>query len=531
MKKPRLIKKTAARSQGAAMVAAGGQPNFNAASVTDPRLSSWIPVSGSADSDLLPELERLRSRTRSTDANSGLGHGAIRTTLDNVIGHQIRISVKPEFRRLGMTAEAAREFAMDVEADFRTWAGTTECDAARQQTLWGLARTAFGGFLLNGDCITIPKWLPRPDSQWSTRLMNIESDRLSTPMDRMSDPFIRGGVKIHPDTSEAISYFIQRVHPGDAMYYSGMTVNPFIWDEVPAFTPWGRRQVIHLFDKERASQNRGIPLFTRVLREFRVSEEYVGHELQAAAVNALFAGFLESDMPPELAAGVFGQDLNSSLNYYKQVSDLYHRKKLEGGVFLNLPFGTKLSSFKSERPNVAFDSFMTNIMRYLAAGLNMPYELFTKDFSKSNYSSARAALLEAWRYFLSMRQLFIENWLQPVYELWFEEAVNIGVINAPSYYQKKYFYLKARWTFAGRGWVDPAKEAQAAQIRKDSKITNAEIECAEQGLDWEEVLHQSLIEEARERQLRLEMNLPEPEQSVVKKAAPVVENNPPEEVK
>jgi capsid protein len=47
------------------------------------------------------------------------------------------------------------------------------------------------------------------------------------------------------------------------------------------------------------------------------------------------------------------------------------------------------------------------------------------------------------------------------------------------------------------------KEAQAAQIRMDAGISTLEDECAEQGLDWEEVLEQRARERSRMEELGL----------------------------
>lgn len=89
-------------------------------------------------------------------------------------------------------------------------------------------------------------------------------------------------------------------------------------------------------------------------------------------------------------------------------------------------------------------------------------------------------------------------WLQPIYELVMEEAIALGRVTAPDFYANKYAWLKSRWVFAGRGWVDPVKEATAAKLRLDANISTLELENAEQGLDWEDVLEQR----ARERPAR-----------------------------
>ena len=106
----------------------------------------------------------------------------------------------------------------------------------------------------------------------------------------------------------------------------------------------------------------------------------------------------------------------------------------------------------------------------------------------------RAALLEAWRYFHGRRRWLTTTWLRPIYELWLEEAVNAGVIDAPGFYANRYAYTRCRFVFGGKGWVDPVKEVQAAKLRLEIGVSTLEQECAEQGLDWEEVLHQQRLE-------------------------------------
>jgi len=130
-----------------------------------------------------------------------------------------------------------------------------------------------------------------------------------------------------------------------------------------------------------------------------------------------------------------------------------------------------------------------------------------KDFSKTNYSSARAALLEAWRYFLGRRAWLVRYWINPIYELWMEEAVNNGAIDAPDYYGNRYAYLRARWIFAGRGWVDPVKEAEAAGTRMNYGLSTLEAECAEQGLDYEEVMEQRAYERKKMTEMGLDTEM------------------------
>jgi lambda family phage portal protein len=473
------------------------------ASVTDSRLSGWIPTAGSADSDLLNELYALTPRSRDLVRNHPVASGAAQTLKDNIVGHQLRLSSQPKYRLLGKDRTWASEWGNQVEDEFATWADTSECDAARSQTLLGLTQQALNGALVNGDAFAIVHWMPRPNSKWATRLQMIEADRVSTPTYLSHNKNIRNGIEVD-DFGAPVAYYVQKSHPGDRYRYFNSA--QFEWERIPAFTDFGRRQVIHLFDKERAEQSRGKPLFTAVLREFKVSGDYLGSELHAAAANALIAAFIESDLDPAALTNLIGGNEKDDLSdYWQAVGKATNGKKIKSGSFLTLPIGTKVSSYNSGRPNTAFNGFMESCMRQISAGLNMPYELLMKDFSKTNYSSARAALLEAWRYFQGRRRWLQDSWLNDIYNVWFEEAVNREFIEAPDFYSDNhaYAYTRARWVFAGRGWVDQVKEEQAAKLRMEIGVSTLESECADQGLDWEDVLEQRKRERDRMEELGL----------------------------
>lgn len=464
-----------------------------AAAYDDMAMAGWAPVAGSADADLLPELGTLTARSRDMARNNGLASGGLQTLKDNIVGSILRLSSKPDWRLLGWEPERAREWANLVEAKFRTWADTTECDAARELTLHGLTLQALGGTLMNGDALALPMWLPRPGATWSTRLMAIESDRLSTPPELAHRADIRAGIE-RDQYGAPVAYHIAREHPGDSFILNGMPIFSRApqFDRIPAMTQWGRRRVIHLHDKERTGQSRGKPIVTAVMREFHMAGKYSNTELQAAVANSLIAAFLESDLSPDASAALFGEDPRAA--WGQSLQQARNIRELKGAAVIPLPVGAKLSSFTPGRPNAAFEAFMLATLRHIAAGLNIPYELLVKDFSKTNYSSARAALLEAWRYFYGRRRWLTDIWLKPIFELWLEEAINAGEVDAPDFYRNRHAYTRCKFIFGGRGWVDPVKEATAAVMRMEAGISTLEMECAEQALDYEEVIEQRAAE-------------------------------------
>lgn len=95
----------------------------------------------------------------------------------------------------------------------------------------------------------------------------------------------------------------------------------------------------------------------------------------------------------------------------------------------------------------------------------MPNEAVMKDFSKTNYSSARAALLEAWRVYLMYRSWFARLYCQPIFQMVMEEAWLRDFITlangAQDFYAALPLWCNVTWIGPARGYVDPVKEANA----------------------------------------------------------------------
>lgn len=483
-------------------------------------LANWTPFRGSADADLLPDLGTLVPRSRDISRNNGVASGIQQTLRDNVVGPTgLRLVANPDYRALGKDKEWAQEWSQQVEALWRPWADSTDCDVAGCLNFAGATVQLFSGAMMNGDGLALPLWMPDGRSRFNLKLQVLESDRLSNPNAKMDSDRLRGGVEIN-EYGRPLAYWIRRTHPGDVYWYLGHT-NDLIgdWDRIEAETSWGRKRVIHVHDRERSGQTRGKPILTPILADFKMLDHYQRTELQAAIVNAMIAAFIETPLESQQIAEMFGGDTSSQEFQDYLTNRRQYVAQLKGAAIIPTFPGDKLAPFTPSRPAAAYQAFVEALSRQMGAGVNLPYELLLKDFSKTNYSSARAALLEAWRFFLGRRYWLTTYWASPVYALWLEEAVNRGLIEAPGFYDQKASYCRAKWIGAGRGWIDPVKEAQAAQLRMQTRISTLEDECAEQGKDWEEVLEQIAREQDRMKELGIEMLPAQPGQQPTDKGS------------
>lgn len=475
---------------------------YQAASGTHPDLRNWWPSQGSADTDLIPELSAIVRRSRDLERNHGVAGGARQTILDNVLGCGLWLAPTPNYTALGKDRQWATAWRKPVKAKWRLWAEENRCDAGETLTLDGLATLMFNGAWVNGEGLALPLWMPRAGYPAATTLQVIEADRLSNPNGQPDRADLRGGVAIN-EFGAPRGYWIRNAHPGERFWGASGQIGK--WTFIPAYTTWGRRRVIHApNERTRAGQSRGVPALAGVLHQFKVLGDYQRAELKSAVVNAMVSLVTESSIGQEGLVELLSGNPDALSKYVEGLNTRGRSSINFGeGMIVPLTLGEKLNSFTPARPSTAYEPFVTTVFRHIATGLNMPYELLMKDFSKTNYSSARAALLEAWRFFIGRRNWLAQTFYQAAYELWLEEMVQRGEIEAPDFYENKAAYCRARWIGPGRGWVDPYKEAQAAQLRMDIFVSSLEDECAEQGKDWEEVLEQVAEENARLREFGL----------------------------
>lgn len=146
------------------------------------------------------------------------------------------------------------------------------------------------------------------------------------------------------------------------------------------------------------------------------------------------------------------------------------------------------------------------MLKQMAAALELPYEILTKQFT-SSYSASRGALLEAWKMYRMRRAWLSKTFCQPIYEEWFVEAVSKGRIDAPGIFDDPAIfaaYTKAEWHGPSQGLLDPTKEVQAAVMRIDNNLSTGTRETAEiNGGSWEDNVQQRAYEQTRLKKLGL----------------------------
>ncbi len=453
--------------------------------------SSWFPGGGSADEDIIPDLSIIRERSRDLNRNDAHASGITNTMTTNVIGTGIRPQSRVDCDLLHVSDEEADKFQKQAEHAWKRW--HPAADAGKRMDFYEIQQLVDRQILENGEAVIIPTMIKDKKRPYSIALQVIESDRLATPPDRRGDKTVRAGVKLG-ENCEPVSYFIQKNHPGD-FRYSRPAEKDFI--EISARDKFGRPNVIHLYPVQRSGQTRGVPFFASVLTYFKDLADYSEAELVAARIAACFSIFITSEASMDLNTGY-------DKNFQGQ-----HLEALEPGMIRHLLPGESISSFNPQRPSATFEPFVERVLRAISAALGLPYELVAKDFSKTNYSSARAALLEARRYFKVRQEWLARKLCQPVWEMVIEEAYLRRELGNIYFYENKDCWMHASWITPGWEWVDPLKEAKAAEVGlKNGIITHSDL-LATQGKDWEECFEQRKREQEKIKELGLRFSAEE----------------------
>ncbi|OQA54489.1 MAG: hypothetical protein BWY42_01687 [Candidatus Omnitrophica bacterium ADurb.Bin277] len=105
-----------------------------------------------------------------------------------------------------------------------------------------------------------------------------------------------------------------------------------------------------------------------------------------------------------------------------------------------------------------------------------------------------------------MRQEWLaQKFCQPVWEMVLEEAYLKRELKADTFYENRQRWTSASWIAPGWEWVDPLKEAQAAEVGLRNGIVTYSDLYAQDGKDWEECFEQRKREQEKMKKLGIEV--------------------------
>ncbi|MDI2091613.1 phage portal protein [Commensalibacter oyaizuii] len=497
-----------------------GRIPYDAADNTGAHTGNWFPYLTSPDVELNPWRDLIVSRVRDLVRNDGWAAGIITRILDNAIGSVFRPLTKPDYRTLAVKtgfafdAQWASEWSSIVDSHWRSWANDDGryCDTGRRLTFTQMMYAGMCHSLIDGDAVAMVNYIPERLNQqalYATSVQLIDPDRLSNPNQGIDEMYCRGGVKIDR-YGAPVGYYFREAHISD--YFAlDKTAQ---WEYIDKETEWGRPNIVHYFESDRASEHRGgAGILTPIVQRLKMITKYDQTEMDAAILNAFLAAYLESPFDPVSAADALG--VEDDMKQYQANRSEYHQGKslTIGDMRIHSLFpGEKINTISATHPHSQYKEFLNTALRNIAAGTGVTAQQVSNDWSDVNYSSARAAALEGWKTLTRRRDGFARGFASPIRSAWLEECCMVNDLPWPKGVNDEWLInniavLKTpisncQWLGPGRGWIDPVAEKQGSVLGMEAGLSTLQSETAENaGGDWEEMLDQRAIEIKRCKEL------------------------------
>lgn len=507
--------------------------SYKASDSLSRELKCWQPPLQSADRAMLPEKARTEGRAKDMVRNNGYARGAVQNQKDRIVGAKYKLQLQPVYKLLGITAAVAAAWASEVEVAFHAWADDPDCwiDAQRKRTFSQFVREMSGTEMVQGEGFLVRQWRPSP-SGYATCFTTVEPERVSTPdvqgLGAHREEVMPNGNRVRAGVEmdawgAAVAYHIRTKHQQDYGYLSSSAMGE--WDRVPKVNEFGWRQVIHLFEVENADQTRGFSAMASTLQKLKMMDVQEDLELQLSQLSTAFAMYIKTPLGRQRAKEIMGADDEEGMTRFMQMCMAAQEAFYgDSGVSIN---GVKLPTLYPDdeigvlQPhNQAsnHEQFKEGLMRQNARGWGMSFEEASGDFSKTSYSSARAAMQIAWQYVLAKRAAIADKAATLMMRLWFDEAIVRGTVKPPpgvKYWpdsstkmgQVFAWLTNCSWIGAGKIVLDEFKQAKANEVGLATHQVELSEVLAESGTDIERVLDGHV----RAREMFEERGLPLPE--------------------
>ncbi|MEE3046647.1 MAG: phage portal protein [Pseudomonadota bacterium] len=415
------------------------------------RTAGWRRVSTDANSETaFGTLARLRDSARDLVRNNEFAESGV----DGIATYTVGAGIVPHFK--GPTDQITETLERLAIAHF----DSTDIDAQQQHDLYGLQAQVMRTVAESGECLVRRRRRRLSDGlALPFAIQVLEPDFLDATKDgdAGNGNTVVQGVEFDAKGRRQ-AYWLFDEHPGSRSSYRLPTSR-----RIPA------RDIAHIYRQLRPGQVRGVTWLASTMVRLNDFGDYEDAQLMRQKIAACFAAFVTD------IEGVGAGDGGHLTTVGGDTSN--YRENLEPGLIETLPPGRDIRF--GDPPGVdGYGEYSSRQLHAVAAGLKVPYELLTGDYSNVNYSSARMA----WQNFYKkvavwQKQIMIPQFCRVV-ERWFLEAA--AVSNGTG------GYIKAIWTPPPPSMVDPTKEiaAQRDDIRSGTKTLSDAVR--ERGKDPKE---------------------------------------------
>lgn len=439
-----------------------------------------------ADQELLGYggADQMRAWARDLVRNNSYAWGVVDTIVTSVVGGGIKIMSALETVE-GEDIESINEYRDKIWCEW-----CENCELTGRFTFDELQAIVQREMVEAGEVlvhfVTVPQKFHGIYRRIPLALEVIEADRLASDKDtyafgksiRTGNRIVRG-VEID-EIGKVVAFWVYSDHPLSP-YRTNIDNTPV---RIEA------DNILHLYRQDRVGQNRGISWFAPAVSWLRDLGVYMDNELQASAVSSCFTTVIKTDVP---LGGLNPPSYESGSDADGNQFDF-----IQPGMIFRLKPGESIETANPGRPNSGAEPFINLILRSIAVGTGLSYEIVARDFSQTNYSSNRASQLEDRRRFRSWQKYLVNHLCKPVWEKFCDAAALTDMPNFPNMTEllaDRQLFAPAEFMTGSWEWVDPATEQSASEKSITFFQSTYADELGKQGKNWRYIFYQAKKEQ------------------------------------
>jgi len=412
----------------------------------------------------ISDRDRLRARARWLSGNNPIMDNIDNAIINNVIGNGITMQ----------SITGKTKFDGDVEERFKAWSSNPKlCDSAGLLTFSTIQRMTLKARMVDGE-IFIYKRVTKE----GLKLQMIEADALDAGRQD-------GGIETD-NTGRPIKYHFLDANNNKFSIKGDYIINYFL--------------------AERATQRRGLSEYKQAIVDIKNFSAFQTASIQGARARANIAYSVENS---QTSGSPYGVDVDDSSGKDERI------QSINGVSVLYMRQGEKVSKLDPDSVATDYVQFSESTIRLMATARKISYELTFRDYSKVNFASSRASLLQDFKRFDFEQTHLVDYILNDVYRTWLETEILLGRIKANGFEKDPFKWVKPKWIMPKRDLVDPLKEITAIEKKIRNNLTcetdvanslTCETDVANSmGEDYEEILKKK----AKEIELKEKYKLPD----------------------
>jgi capsid protein len=435
---------------------------------------------------------QMISYARDAEENFQLGKGLVQRLTNFVVGTGNSLQFNTRDRNVTKDEKAAYKAAEDW-FNFE-YAEKENFDTRNRHALWEAQKTAFRRWYVDGDIIAVYDPV-------RNKFSHFEADQLATPPDYQSMAekkiVIPSGYDKFFDKLWTITDGVLCDGDGAPVKY---VVNSTSKSSPPLAecTGYDASIVEHVAEFHRFRMVRGSSQLVPFLIQMIKLSRYFDNDLTSTDIAARWALAIKRKNGVEMGDVNTGNDIDGeddsnpgATSKPVETDDIvrsYDRlEQVSAGSIEYMEPGDEVQELGSGRPNQAFKDYVRSMVRIMSAGASVPLEVLMLDFSDSNFSSNKAALLMAWTYIQTLQEWFNRIYNRRIAIRSLEYAVRKKIIVLPPAWRR---YVA--FTSPGIPEVDRYKAEIAREKALATNTTTLKREISMQGgdEDWRDTMAQ-----------------------------------------